>query len=154
MKKFKFSLEAALKWKRTQEEEALKQMGMAMRWRQECFNTLEISRRQFGELLKSVRQARSERMEIWTQVIYTREVARQEGVCKKSEELLQKAILQEEAARHAYLQKRREAETIEKLKEKRKETYQLETDRAIERELEEIMLSKANNELANVLCSN
>lgn len=142
MKKFKFSLETVLSWKRAQEEDALKVLGAATRQRQLAFDTLQASRRQLGALLQSVREAREGRLETWTQVAYLREVSRQEAFCRGHEELLQRAVLNETRAREAYLERRRQAEIIEKLKEKRQESYRIETERTLEQELEEIMLSR------------
>lgn len=145
MKNFKFSLESVLKWKRSQEEKALELMGLAMRRRQEIFETLQASRRRLGALLMAVRQARAGTIDGWTQVAYTREMGRLEGFCKHHEEMLARAKTEEEIARQTYLQRRCEAEALEKLKEKRSLLCQKENDRLMERELEEIMLSREGN---------
>ena len=144
MKKFKYSLDAVLKWKRSQEEASLRVLGEAMRARQLAFDTLQAGRRHMGELLKTVRDAREIPSQNWAQlqVVYGREIVRQQGVCKGYEESLKKAVFEEERARDAYLIKRKEAETIEKLGEKRKFLHNQQINRAIEQELEEIVLSK------------
>ena len=142
MKKFKFSLETVLKWKRTQQDAAMRAMGEAMRRKQEAFETLQTTRRQMGALLTAIRQARQNNVASWAQVAYMREVARQEGVCKSAEERLAHATALETKSREVYLAARRAVETVEKLKEKRKDSYQIAADRALELELEEIMLSR------------
>lgn len=149
MKKFKFSLQTVLKWKHSQEEEALATFGQAMKARQEAYDTLQTSRRHLGALLNAIRQARAENAQTWAQVTYLREVARQEALCSHHEELLQSAAVLQEKAREAYLLRRREAEALQKLKEKRSKLYQKDVDRATEKELEEIMLSREGN----LLCS-
>jgi flagellar FliJ protein len=149
MKKFKFSLDSILKLKRSQEEEALKLMGDAMRRRQDAYETLQAGRRHLGALLTAIRQAREGRIDGWNQAAYLREVARQEALCKHYEETLQKMVAEEEKARGHYIFCRRQAEALEKLKNKRRDLYQKEADRDIERELEEIMLSREGSLLCN-----
>ncbi len=149
MKKFKFSLDSALKWKLSLEEAALQLFGEASRKRELAFETLQNARRCQGELLKIVRQAREGRQEGWRQVAYLREVNRQEGLCKNYEELLERAKAEEVKAREGYLLQRREAEAIRRLRQKRHEDYQKETNREIEKELEEIMLSREGSALCS-----
>lgn len=153
MKKFKFSLETVLKWKRSQEEKALEVMGAAMKRRQEMFELLQASRRKLGALLQAIRQARQVTMDGWMQAAYAREVGRQEALCQHHQEMLQTAQSEEENARQAYLERRREAEALEKLKEKRTITYKQESARATEQELEEIMLSRLQKTEGSMLCS-
>jgi len=149
MKKFKFSLDSVLKWKLSLEEEALKLFGEATRRRQEAFERLQSTRRCLGELLKTIRDARAGRLEGWAQVAYLREAGRQESLCKNYEELLERARIEEAKAREFYLGRRREAEAMQKLREKRYVSYEKDAERAIEKELEEIMLSRNGK----ILCS-
>lgn len=142
MKKFRFSLEAVLRWKRMQEEEALKNLGAHMRRRQQAHETLMQSRRELDKLLENIKEARSGRVEGWMQTAFMREMGRMEGLCVNYAELLQKAIGEENVAREAYLLKKRETQTIEKLREKRSESYIKEISVKTEKELEEIMLSQ------------
>ena len=144
MKRFKFSLAAVLKWKRMQEDSALRVLGEAMRARQNAFDTLQSGRRHMGELLKAIRAARETQSANWAQVqvVYNREIGRQQALCQSYEELLRQAVKQEDTASEAYLGRRKEAETIEKLGEKRKNFHEEMMNRAVEKELEEIVLSK------------
>ena len=143
MKKFRFTLDAVLKLKRASEDAALKQFGAATRRRQEALLALESARRQMGALLTAIRQAREAgAVSGWAQAAYVREVSRQEAICKHAEEFLTHCTKEETAAREHYLKCRREAETIEKLGQKRLQEHQKQLSRALELELEEIVLSK------------
>lgn len=142
MKKFRFSLDAVLKWKRLQEEEALKALGQAMQARQRAHERLLAARAQKEQTLSSIRQARQDRMSGALQVAYLSEVGRCEAICQQNEGLLKEAINLETIAREAYLKKKRETDAIVKLRGKREETYVKAAALKNEQELEEIMLSK------------
>jgi flagellar biosynthesis chaperone FliJ len=142
VKKFKFTLETVLAWKRSKEEDALLVMGKAMRARQEAAAALEYQRRHLGALLGLIRQAREGASQAWSQAAYIREVARCENLCQKRQEALNATIIAENKAREAYLACRREAETLLRLKEKRAQLHKKDAQRVLEAELEEIMLSR------------
>lgn len=131
-----------MRWKRMQEEEALKNLGLFMRRRQQAQETLMAGRQQLDLLLTNIKEARAGRLSGWMQTAFIREVGRMESLCVNYAELLQKAIGEETAAREAYLGKKRETQTIEKLKDKRTDSYMKENALKLEKELEEIMLSQ------------
>lgn len=142
MKKFRFSLDAVLKWKRLQEEEALKALGQAMQARQRAHERLLAARAQMDKTLASIQQAREGRMSGALQVTYLSEIGRCEALCQQNETLLKEATNTETLVREDYLKKRRATEAISKLRGKREEMYIKASALKKEQELEEIMLSK------------
>jgi len=143
MRPFKFNLEAVLRWKKGQEEAALKEFGEAMRRKAKAIEELQLARRYLGNLLNSLREERAKgKQSVWNQTMYMQAISRQEGICKHKEEILEKVTIEEGVYREKYLQKKREAEAIEKVKDKRRFLYEKEANIRLEKELEEIVLSK------------
>jgi len=144
MKNFKFNLDSVLLWKKRQQEEALKLMGEATQRKQRGRDELEMARRYLGELLSSLHQQREEgHLYGWAQTMFMRTITHQEGVCRHKQEILEKLKKEEDMARENYLVKHREAEAIEKLRQKRRKNFEKEENLRSEKELEEIVLSRS-----------
>lgn len=136
MRKFRFRLQSVLNYQRRLEEEAKAAYQAAMSKRIEIemeINNLGI--RRDIELARPIAGLES----LLTLMHYVDRLDRERGDLEIAQDIL---LQEEEAAKLAWIEARKSAEAIEKLRTKQLEEYQLEASRAEQRDLDEWAITR------------
>lgn len=124
MKKFKFSLDAVLDYRRQIQDSLQVELGtiMAMVRRQE--EAVEAARQRYTEINEEYRQKKEAGMSIAEVRGYATALEVQEAVIRREEQALQKLQMQAEAKRNELVHAKQDASSVEKLRERKLADYQ------------------------------
>jgi|GEM_PF-2187702 flagellar biosynthesis chaperone FliJ len=144
MRRFKFSLAPILSLKVAKEDAALRKFGEAVAFRAQTAELLKQANFCRQSHLDSIQHARALRLEAVHQQSWFDELNRLEAECSVCADGFAKAMGEERKAKNAYLKAHNESKALHNLKDKRVLQHNKTQEKANEKELEEIMLSRRN----------
>lgn len=151
MRPFRFPLEAVLKLRRMKEEKALEAYAQSVNRTMEARASLVKATTRQTEIADMVQNARGQRFTATTQQAYSLALhaARDEAeACRRS---LAEANAEQSRRLAAYLETRRQAEVLQKLRANQAERHRLDNLRREEREIEEIVMARRVRPVATTL---